>query len=229
MPNYNNYFIDLGNLYSNSKTKEQITKKFAKGLKERYGLKYIPFRYIERTGPFYANHPEGGQMLNWSQFPPIETLDPSKIIDQVLDKNGYLPYGEPSYLPDIPMLMNLNPVSHSSSTLVRGHEFKHMLAHKMPFDLATIFIFKTIQRSKLNNLWGENYALNKKYIAVALERWLNFKYETGKTRIQMMFNKAFEFDKLLNAHENDENLEFSTYPAEDILLDIYGDFISQME
>jgi hypothetical protein len=108
--------------------------------------------------------------------------------------------------------------------MVKGHEYKHFLAHSLPYNLAYIYGQKVYNHARQSE-----QQLSRNDIAMKIKAWLDYKYDPDYSRFDFMKDRVEDFDEYLDDMENEENIYYGCPGIEEELFDDYKMFIDEMD
>lgn len=225
-------------------TIEGINALFGNKLEQRYKVKFIPPRYTVHFVLNTANHPNGGQMNNWSRLASADDINHLRIVQNLRAKDFMYTFDPKLKLEDYgknEMEMFVNPFNYRMLPYVKRHEYKHIVNHAVPYNIANLYAIK-----KYNQMrdWGyfknPTDSLHQEILADSVKKWLDSPMRQlplpfmgnginyYHTRRQILKRLTTDLDKKLDRHENEQNLYYTNVPLDDDWLSIYGWFLPDM-
>lgn len=224
MANYKTILDKIIENYACRKRTEEIEKYFADRLLNEWRIKYLKPVIKEHPAFVSQPHPLGGEMKNWSDNPAIELLNVEDIAQRILDDNKYGVNVLITTHSRLGSRQYLDPFNYDYvKPMVKGHEFRHNLAHDLPFNLAYIYGSKVLASAR-----RANKQLTRDDLASIIKEWLTYEYAPGYSRLDYLKDVVDDYDEYLDDTENEENIYYSCSDIERNLLDDYEDFADEM-
>lgn len=225
MANYKYILEEIARNYACRKRAEDIEKYLADRLQNEWRIKYL--KPVVKEYPAFVSqpHPLGGEMRNWSANPAIELIDAGDIARRILEANKYGADVQMTTHSRLGSRQYLNPFDYDYvKPMVKGHEFRHNLAHDLPFNLAYIYGSKVLASAR-----RANKRLSKEDLASKIMDWISHEYKPDYTRLDYLKDIVDGYDKHLDDTENEENIYYSCPDIERNLLDDYKGFTDEMD
>ena len=226
-------------------TIEEINESFKKRLKERYSIEFIPPNYVTNLVTTTREHPLGGSMNNWSDLASVDAINVWDIVRN-------LPFDDYRmvFVPNMPLmdygknLMRMNLSTMNSESLIpyiKRHEYKHIVNHAIPYNIANLFAIKRYNKYQSEEEFTDlkdPYYLDM--VAKDTKNWLDSPMRQlplpymgnglyyYHNRRQMLKTIIDDLDWKLDNGENEENLYYTNVPLEDDWLNVYGWFLPEM-
>jgi hypothetical protein len=225
MANYLKILNEVAKNYACRKRIEEIERYLERRLGQELQIKYIKPLIEEQPAFKSLPHPLGGEMRNWSINPAAEMLDVYDLAQCILDSNKNNLAVQMTTYPRLGTRQNLDPFNYYyMKPMIKGHEYKHFLAHSLPYNLSYIYGLKVYDRARLSN-----QKLSRYDIAQKIKAWLNYKYEPDYTRLDYIKDRVDDYDEYLDAMENEENIYYDCSDLEEELFDDYKMLIGEMD
>jgi len=245
MSDYNSILAAIAASYRHPRTIDDVKRSFERKLRDKYSIRFIEPQFDIKLVTKPEKHPFGGLMENWSRFPAFEDLDYSDLASQVIDagKASFLPRVSLSTIPTLRMRMYVNTMADPYLLpYIKRHEYNHMLAHSLPFNLTYIYGLKKYNQMKSEGYFRpDNEMYSNWKLTQSMQDWVNgYRKSTGfecllgsnnfrETRFDKMTRYVKDFDARLDSLENGNNINYTNAFEEDELLNYYGCFIRDME
>ncbi|MBQ3721527.1 MAG: hypothetical protein II850_11210 [Fibrobacter sp.] len=225
MADYANFLKEVVRNYACRKRIEDIESYLAKRLLQELHIKYLKPLITEVPAFRSLPHPFGGEMRNWSVNPAAEMLDVHDLAQSVLDNGKDSSLVQLTTYPGLGSRQYLDPFNYYYlKPMVKGHEYKHFLAHSLPYNLAYIYGQKVYNHARQSE-----QQLSKNDIAMKIKAWLDYKYDPDYSRFDFMKDRVEDFDEYLDDMENEENIYYGCPSIEEELFDDYKMFIDEMD
>ena len=225
MADYANFLKEVVRNYACRKRIEDIESYLAKRLLQELHIKYLKPLITEVPAFRSLPHPFGGVRRNLSGTPGAEMLDVHDL------DNSIRCHGQDSSLvqlttyPGLGSRQYLDPFNYYYlKPMVKGHEYKHFLAHSLPYNLAYIYGQKVYNHARQSE-----QQLSRNDIAMKIKAWLDYKYDPDYSRFDFMKDRVEDFDEYLDDMENEENIYYGCPSIEEELFDDYKMFIDEMD
>ena len=212
--------------YACRKRIEEIENYISNRLQQEFQIKYLKPVMMEFPATTTPSHPFGGEMRNWSENPSAELLDVYDLAQSILDNNKYGAVAQLTTYPNLGTKQYLDPFNYYYlKPMIKGHEYKHYLAHSLPFNLAYIYGLKAYGQARKSNR-----QLSREEIAMQIKDWLDEEYKPNLSRFDHLKKRVDVLDKDLVGIEKEENIY---YRCSDIIeeesFNEYKTFIDQMD
>ena len=202
MADYANFLKEVVRNYACRKRIEDIESYLAKRLLQELHIKYLKPLITEVPAFRSLPHPFGGEMRNWSVNPAAEMLDVHDLAQSVLDNGKDSSLVQLTTYPGLGSRQYLDPFNYYYlKPMVKGHEYKHFLAHSLPYNLAYIYGQKVYNHARQSE-----QQLSRNDIAMKIKVWLDYKYDPDYSRFDFMKDRVEDFDEYLDDMENEENI-----------------------
>lgn len=225
MADYANFLKEVVRNYACGKRIEDIESYLAKRLLQELHIKYL--KPLITDVPVFRSlpHPFGGEMRNWSVNPAAEMLDVHDLAQSILDNGKDSSLVQLTTYPGLGSRQYLDPFNYYYlKPMVKGHEYKHFLAHSLPYNLAYIYGQKVYNHARRSE-----QQLSRNDIAMKIKAWLDYKYDPDYSRFDFMKDRVEDFDEYLDDMENEENIYYGCPSIEEELFDDYKMFIDEMD
>ena len=225
MADYANFLKEVVRNYACRKRIEDIESYLAKRLLQELHIKYLKPLITEVPAFRSLPHPFGGKMRNWSVNPAAEMLDVYDLAQSVLDNGKDSSLVQLTTYPGLGSRQYLDPFNYYYlKPMVKGHEYKHFLAHSLPYNLVYIYGQKVYNHARQSE-----QQLSRNDIAMKIKAWLDYKYDPDYSRFDFMKDRVEDFDEYLDDMENEENIYYGCPSIEEELFDDYQMFIDEMD
>ena len=225
MADYANFLKEVVRNYACRKRIEDIESYLAKRLLQELHIKYLKPLVTEVPAFRSLPHPFGGEMRNWSVNPAAEMLDVHDLAQSVLDNGKDSSLVQLTTYPGLGSRQYLDPFNYYYlKPMVKGHEYKHFLAHSLPYNLAYIYGQKVYNHARQSE-----QQLSRNDIAMKIKALLDYKYDPDYSRFDFMKDRVEDFDEYLDDMENEENIYYGCPSIEEELFDDYQMFIDEMD
>lgn len=225
MADYANFLKEVVRNYACRKRIEDIESYLAKRLLQELHIKYLKPLIMEVPAFRSLPHPFGGEMRNWSVNPAAEMFDVHDLAQSVLDNGKDSSLVQLTTYPGLGSRQYLDPFNYYYlKPMVKGHEYKHFLAHSLPYNLAYIYGQKVYNHARQSE-----QQLSRNDIAMKIKAWLDYKYDPDYSRFDFMKDRVEDFDEYLDDMENEENIYYGCPSIEEELFDDYKMFIDEMD
>lgn len=225
MADYANFLKEVVRNYACRKRIEDIESYLAKRLLQELHIKYLKPLITEVPAFRSLSHPFGGKMRNWSVNPAAEMLDVHDLAQSVLDNGKDSSLVQLTTYPGLGSRQYLDPFNYYYlKPMVKGHEYKHFLAHSLLYNLAYIYGQKVYNHARQSE-----QQLSRNDIAMKIKAWLDYKYDPDYSRFDFMKDRVEDFDEYLDDMENEENIYYGCPSIEEELFDDYKMFIDEMD
>lgn len=225
MADYANFLKEVVRNYACRKRIEDIESYLAKRLLQELHIKYLKPLITEVPAFRSLPHPFGGEMRNWSVNPAAEMLDVHDLAQSILDNGRDSSLVQLTTYPGLGSRQYLDSFNYYYlKPMVKGHEYKHFLAHSLPYNLAYIYGQKVYNHARQSE-----QLLSRNDIAMKIKAWLDYKYDPDYSRFDFMKDRVEDFDEYLDDMENEENIYYGCPSIEEELFDDYKMFIDEMD
>ena len=221
-----------------------INNQFAQKLKQRYSIEFVPPRYTEHYVLSPQEHPNGGSMFNWSKTASVNMIKASDIVKSLPVQDFMLIWDPKLKLTDYKnnsMRMFLNPFNHKMLPYIRQHEYKHMVSHSIPYNIAYIYATKKYNDMRDHHFFKiPNDPDHLQFLTDSLKNWLDSPMKQlplpfvghginyYNTRRQILGRLINDLDQKLDRYEKEQNLYYTNIPLDDDWLSIYDWFLPDM-
>lgn len=244
MADYTQFIDKAAQSYRRYVTIESLIKSFEKKMKDRFSIRFIPPTFDTKYVAWQGNHPYGGKMDNWSRFPRVDGIEYKDMANIIKRNNLFTPLIENfTTHPETPqMMMYLNTLAPHLHSLIRVHEFEHMITHKIPFDLVYIYAQKKYNQMVNEGFFrGDDQALSNWLLAENIKSWMKASAKQDPlfcrdgqlrfddTRIAKMKQLVDKLDRKIDEDENQETIFYTSTPLDDDWINFYDCFISDID
>lgn len=226
MDNYIDFFEVSMKSYGCRKRIQEIEAYLAMRLQQDFDIKYIT-PYIKEIDAYRGNSQiNGGYSNNWSYNPKPELLDVYDLAKYIVANNRYRKQVNITTYPKLGTRMHLDPFNnYYVKSMIRGHEYRHYLAHSLPYNLAFIYGQKIYAKARLNN-----DSITWRHLALDIEDWLNFERYHGFSRFDEIKEHVEEYNGMLDSIENEKNIYYNCSNfIEERLFELYREYINEMD
>jgi hypothetical protein len=183
-------------------------------------------------------------MFNWSKTASVNMIKASDIVKSLPVQDFMLIWDPKLKLTDYKnnsMRMFLNPFNHKMLPYIRRHEYKHMVSHSIPYNIAYIYATKKYNDMRDHHFFKiPNDPDHLQFLTDSLKNWLDSPMKQlplpfvghginyYNTRRQILGRLINDLDQKLDRYEKEQNLYYTNIPLDDDWLSIYDWFLPDM-